>query len=412
MAGLTLTELSHLVFYSKGQLSKVERGLKPPSRELARLCDATLGADGQLAALVTNDVYCVRADGMADCDESTRKMRLPGGMSDGQQQMSRRRLIETGILFFPTSLISKEIYPDRVDDSTLVGTLRSLYDHYRKLGQVTSAAWLLPSLSAHVHSLRELAQASGPRTRQELLLLAARYAEYLGWLAQEAGQDEVALWWTRHASELALAGNDPEFASYGLVRHALVTMYAGDSAWTIELARQAQEGTALPRILGLAAQREAQGHALAGDYDSCMRSLDRARSLLSNKPDDTDRPVIGTTNLSDPAEMVRGWCLYDLGLPLTAAEVIDQQMQSIPDWALRSQVRYGARRALAYASAGEVDHACQLTVGLLDAGAQLGSATIVKDLRSLARTLQRHPKNQAVRAIVPKLWTSLQTTVR
>src|SRR5690606_32590164 len=42
--GFTLTDLSRRVHYSKGQLSKVERGLKPPSRELVRLCDAVLDA--------------------------------------------------------------------------------------------------------------------------------------------------------------------------------------------------------------------------------------------------------------------------------------------------------------------------------------------------------------------------------
>jgi transcriptional regulator with XRE-family HTH domain len=43
-AGLTLTCLARLVHYSKGQLSKVERGIKMPSRDLARLCDVALDA--------------------------------------------------------------------------------------------------------------------------------------------------------------------------------------------------------------------------------------------------------------------------------------------------------------------------------------------------------------------------------
>ncbi|WP_345524574.1 helix-turn-helix transcriptional regulator, partial [Streptomyces echinatus] len=51
-AGLSLTSLSGSVHYSKAQLSKVERGLKVPSRDLARLCDAALGAGGALLALL------------------------------------------------------------------------------------------------------------------------------------------------------------------------------------------------------------------------------------------------------------------------------------------------------------------------------------------------------------------------
>ena len=44
-AGLSLADLSRLVHYSKGYLSKVERGLVLPSAELARLCGDVLGPD-------------------------------------------------------------------------------------------------------------------------------------------------------------------------------------------------------------------------------------------------------------------------------------------------------------------------------------------------------------------------------
>ncbi|XVQ14225.1 helix-turn-helix domain-containing protein [Spirillospora sp. CA-255316] len=49
--GLSLAELSRLVHYSRGHLSKVENGQKPASADLARVCDEALGAGGALAAL-------------------------------------------------------------------------------------------------------------------------------------------------------------------------------------------------------------------------------------------------------------------------------------------------------------------------------------------------------------------------
>lgn len=51
-AGLSLTALSGAVHYGKAQLSKVERGVQSPSHDLARLCDAALGADGALVCLI------------------------------------------------------------------------------------------------------------------------------------------------------------------------------------------------------------------------------------------------------------------------------------------------------------------------------------------------------------------------
>jgi WD40 repeat protein/transcriptional regulator with XRE-family HTH domain len=51
--GLSLAALSGLTHYSKGYLSNVENGRKPPTADLARRLDAVLGADGALIVLVT-----------------------------------------------------------------------------------------------------------------------------------------------------------------------------------------------------------------------------------------------------------------------------------------------------------------------------------------------------------------------
>ncbi|MFE2154257.1 tetratricopeptide repeat protein [Streptomyces lavendulae] len=51
--GWSLSRLSEMVHYSKGYLSRVENGTRVPSLELARLCDDTMGTDGELAQLLT-----------------------------------------------------------------------------------------------------------------------------------------------------------------------------------------------------------------------------------------------------------------------------------------------------------------------------------------------------------------------
>ncbi|MEU8271342.1 hypothetical protein AB0B89_29805 [Sphaerisporangium sp. NPDC049002] len=283
-----------------------------------------------------------------------------------------------------------------------------MFDQYRQLGQTGNPGSLLPTLIAQTHLLRELSAHAGSSTREDLLKLGSRYAEYVGWLAQEAGDERAALWWTQRAVDLAAAGGDHDLAAYGLVRRALVTLYRGDAEHTVELARRAQTSKVPLRIRGLAAQREAQGHALAGDYDACMRSLDVARALFAHHATASDAPVIGSMNLSDSVAMITGWCLHDLGRPKEAAEALDAQLAQVSSRALRTQVRYGARRALAYAVAGEVDHACDLTGRLLDGAMTVSSATIAADLRSLARALARHPLNRSVRALTPELNAALQ----
>ena len=327
------------------------------------------------------------------------------------QPVNRRQLMAAGVVSIPGMGLGKPGGSPNLQGPALLDVLRSLFHQYRQIGQIAPSGLLLPVLIAQTHVLRQLSMSAAPQMRQDLLILGSRYAEYVGWLAQETGDEQAALWWTRRAVDLATEGGAHHFAMYGLVRHALVTLYRNDAEQTIALAKRAQTSKTPMRIRGLAVQREAQGHALMGDYGACMRRLDRARRLLASDEAGLDMPIVGTTNLADPAEMVRGWCLYDLGRPRLAAEVIDSQMSQVPPQALRTRVRYGARRALAYAAAGDVEHACHLTGELLDSAIMLSSATIATDLRRLEWTLSRHPKNASVRSVAPGLGTALRAAI-
>ncbi|AXK32412.1 XRE family transcriptional regulator [Streptomyces armeniacus] len=416
-AGLSLTRLGQLVHYSKGQLSKVERGLKPPGLQLARLCDAALSADGRLAGLVPEQSPEAELPETSD-DGEVWLMQLSTDGSSWFQPVSRRQVVAVGAasavaLGIGAAAASASASADSVsasaaaDGTTLLDGARSLFDQYRRLGQTASPEIVLPALIAQTHTLRELSARTGARTRRGLLTLASRYAEYVGWLTQETGNDQAALWWTDRAVELAAAGGDHDLAAYALVRRALVTFYRGDATQTVELAERAQAAEPPPRIWGLAAQQEAQGHALAGRYDACMRGLDRARVSLAASGPDPDSPVIGTTHLSDPVSMITGWCLHDLGRPREAAEVLDREIAQIPGHALRTHVRYGVRRALAHATAGEIDHACELVRPLFAASEAVTSATTNVDTRRLARTLNRFPDHPAVRELSPYLTAAL-----
>jgi hypothetical protein len=262
---------------------------------------------------------------------------------------------------------------------------------------------VLPPLIAQTHSLEQLAARSGPRGRRTLLLLASRYAEYAGWMAQECGDDTAAIWWTDRAVHLAAAGADTGLATYAQVRRSLISLYRGDIAEAVQLATHALESDAPVRIRGLAAQHLAQGAAADGDHDTCMTSLDHARRLLEQDAADPAEPVLGASHVPDVVSMFTGWCLYDLGRPKQAAALLDQETARIPEHAFRTRARYGVRRALAHAAAGEIDHACRITTDVLPSVRLTHSATISADLRRLSHTLGRHPRNASVRALIPDL---------
>jgi transcriptional regulator with XRE-family HTH domain len=407
-AGLSLGAFAKQVHYSKSHLSKVENEAKPPSPQLARQCDAVLSAGGALAAMVP----VARAEAFGESGADFGEVWLMSMVEDGQIEfgaVSRRVLLAAGMAGLASWSVPAP-QPARRLNKPVVPSFQGIFEHVRALGQSVSPAAVVPVLVGHTHALRLIASQSPPADRDRALVLAARFAEYTGWMAQEAGDDDRALWWTDRAVELAEAGGDTELRAYALVRRALVALYRNDSVATVALAERAQKIGSHPRVRGLAAQREGQGHALVGDYDRCLRALDRASALFDAAArDQDDSPVIGTSTVPDPVAMVTGWCLLDLGRSAEAAEVLRREVARIPQRADRARARYGTRLSLALANAGDIEGACETVTPMLEAVSTVDSATIRADLGNLARTLRRWHTHPQVRQVMPALADALHT---
>ncbi|SDJ67455.1 Helix-turn-helix domain-containing protein [Actinopolyspora mzabensis] len=405
-AGISLAGLAGMVHYSKGYLSKIETGRKQPVPALARVCDSELGAGGELTKLVPETSS--EAPPPSEEDDEVWSMGFARDGTSRLRTVDRRSLLAAGAVSAVSLDTAASGSPAMTERSLEI--FRTMFGQFRELGQTANHAVVLPALLAHTQTLRELAKQATSRDRTEVLSLGSRYAEYAGWMAQEAGEERTALWWTARAAEMADAVGDQDSAEYTWVRRALFALYRNDARRTIELARQARGRGSAPRTRALALQREAQGHALAGDHYSCMRILDRAREAHGSASALTPL-ALGTTNLVDPVAMVTGWCLHDLGRPGEASSVLDREIQRVPAQASRSRARYGVRRALAHAAAGNVDHACALTDRLLDTVDTIESATVTTDLRRLDRTLARFRGNSAVKELVPRLTQSLRARI-
>ncbi|SFI90387.1 helix-turn-helix domain-containing protein [Amycolatopsis sacchari] len=402
--GLSLSGFAGRVYYSKGYLSRVENGLQQPSAEFVRRCDAELAADGELVALTAPPAADPAPARTETGEDGLWMMTMTPDGENAFQPLARREVLRGGA----AALAGLAAVPAAAPAFRLRDSLRhheQLLAAARGLGQVAPPRSVLPMLVGQAQSLRAVARQAGGSAAVEVARVFARTAEFAGWMTQESGDTAAALWWTAKAAEVAASTGDRDAASYALVRQALITLYAGDAATTVDLARQAQvgEGTSR-RVLGLAAQREAQGHALAGNHGECLRALDRAAGhLAAAKAERTGGPVVGTTHVPDPVAVVTGWCLHDLGRPREAAQVLDREIARIPENAVRARLRFGVRRALAHAAAGELEHACELAQGMIAQGAAIGSATVLADFRRFAATVRRWSAHPAVRALEPGL---------
>jgi transcriptional regulator with XRE-family HTH domain len=401
LAGVSLTQLAAMTHYSKGYLSKVECGGKNANPSLAILCDAALGANGALVALVgparrppdePDEPDPVLGDGLWD-------LRLS---PDGGGYLARGDgALDVGSRFGPS------FGADRLagDPAAVLALYADRFTQERSLGQLLSPALVLPALITETHLLIGLADRAQDGTGAGLWRMAAQFAEYVGWMVQETGDDRQALWWTAFAVRLAEKGGDLSLRPYAYFRQSDITLHADDPLGTIGLARQAQEHPeATVRVRGLAVQREAHGHAMLGDREACMRALDRSAELLDEASRvATGTPVLGVHAVPDPTAMARGWCLVDLGRPADAAAVLEDGLAGFEAGATRARARYGVRTALAQVIADEVERACEILEWLADDLRQIDSATVRHDVRLLNREFRRHPNQPRVRDLLPVL---------
>ncbi|HEY0640658.1 MAG TPA: helix-turn-helix transcriptional regulator [Pseudonocardiaceae bacterium] len=412
--GMSLKELSGKVHYSTGHLSKIENERKQPTVELARLCDAVLGADGELTALVGEPRKRTADDGdtagvpggailtvsLAPDGSGLLVPAGPPGPQAGMGALAGLALAGRGARL-------------AAGDDIALRHFRASFDQLRAFGQASSPHLTLSMLAVQFRLVHAIAQQAEGELRQELFRLAARYSELSGWMAQEAGDDRLARWFTAEAVVLAELGGDPHLARYALVRRADMAMYRHDAISTIELAERAGADASVPaRTRAIAALRQAQGHAMNDDREACERLLDRAGLLFELAAvEEAAGPVLGSTNMADPVAMVRAWCLHELGRPAEAAAALDLPVDGMAPHARRPRAVWGARRALAYAYAGEIGRACELATTALDDAEATASATARQDLTALRAILTWWGSNPSVRELLPRLARALHVPV-
>jgi transcriptional regulator with XRE-family HTH domain len=377
----SLAELAVRVHYSRGYLSKIENGVLPPNATVARLADAALDAGGSLAALVPapesghHELVVPALDGGADPDWSGELLAFGDALA------------------IPLALPSAAARAD-AEDLRLETHYQEEFERHRRLGQQLAPGLVLRRMAVDFSTLMEVAETSLlPAAR--LTLLAARYAEFIGWLTQESGRRDLALAWTRRAAAIATRAGGADFAAYTLVREAELAMYERDAATAMELADRAlRHPHATDRTRALAAHRQAQVHALRGEHDACLAALGRAEDLLGAAAAEDrrrvpDGPVVGSSTVGNLGGAIAGWCHYDLGRPHRATELLAEALSRTPDTAHRSRALFGARLALAYEASGELEEMQSVTLQAIEDASLARSASAYGELRGLSRALVR-----------------------
>ncbi|MFC9061196.1 hypothetical protein ACFTXB_24580 [Streptomyces sp. NPDC057074] len=182
------------------------------SRGCATPHSVPMGALIALGTPTAVDSPAVSAPGRVE--EENWKMQLSPDGPNSFGPVGRREVMNAGVASLMTWRSDGSGPASPTAGAGMLEASRSLFTHYRRLGQTVDPGLLLPVLIAQTHTLRELSAQSDRGTRRRLLALGSRYAEYVGWLVQETGDERAALWWTQRAVDLAAAGGDRALAPF------------------------------------------------------------------------------------------------------------------------------------------------------------------------------------------------------
>ncbi|MFJ2861519.1 hypothetical protein [Kitasatospora sp. NPDC087314] len=277
------------------------------------------------------------------------------------------------------------------DPEFFVSHLRGLMPGHYRTANLLGSRYALDSVTRHVQVLDRLQQTTGGSARDEILAIGARTAEFLGWLNQDLGDFEQAMYWSDRAMEWAQESGDDVMTAYLLFRKSNQATARRSAQQAVGLARAAQRSPgATPRIRALAAQQEAQGHALMGNQRFAQAKFDEAHELAAS-PDDEHRDDALDMAYCTPTyiEMQRANCLLELGDPHTAVAMFEAELRTLPPVYRNDQGVYLSRLARAYAVSGEPEQAAAAADRALSIAIDTESARTMAELSAADRALQR-----------------------
>jgi transcriptional regulator with XRE-family HTH domain len=417
-AGLSLRELGQRSLYDYSRISRVERGEHLIDPELVAALDQALGAGGLLTTLrslvqetdgATSGPKILPTGGhhVDDGDSVMLELRTPDGRIV-RVKLSRREfthLLTGGALraVLPAGVgdldqaerVSKVIDEPRRVDSSVLDYFHALLEQHFTADKMLGPRQLLGPVLVQIDVLDGLRRHTRPGTAEPTLRLLAQYAEFAGWLHQDAGDTPAAMYWSDRATQWAQAIGDYQMVAYMLVRKSNIALLNDDAVSVVDLAGAACKvpGSVSPKLHALAAQQEARGWALYGDADHFRHELDIAANLLREHPDDVDEtaPVYLHHYDLDTLEEQSASGYRACGQAETAVAILERKIAATPDRMHRDQGHQLAKLANTVLATTQPDpeRAVELGLRCVTTARSTGSARITKELRTLDRTLTR-----------------------
>lgn len=382
--GLSGNALARKVPCNPAYISRLASGKQQPSRNIVRRLDDALGAGGELVALASaarNGTQAAQETVMVPC--RTRDGRII--FVDVPRRLFLQGSVTTVAAITASLAAPGAPPPDRPSERFLLAR-KVLRDSDNLFGP----RQVIPAATRQTAAVAQAVRQARGADHRELMRIQAQFADLIGWLHQDSGDWQAARHWLDRALEWAHLAGDPGSVAFILARKGQLAADTRGPAEAVALAEAALR-LAAPRtkVAAAAAAYAAHGHALAGERSASARLYDQARDMLGCDGGESpwwaafcDHAYIGVQQAHS---------LAMLGDHKAAADGVRRAIIRLQPGYHRDRGVYLAREAVAYAGAGELEHAAGLGMQALAIGAETLSGRIFSELATLDQMFSARP---------------------
>ena len=287
----------------------------------------------------------------------------------------------------------------------VISSLRMVLEANLQADAQIGPSYLIPAIQAQLPVIEQICRMTRNDDHEEALRIGSQFTEFCGWLYQDSGDNECAMYWTERSLEYAIELDDRRVISYVLMRKSNIATDAGQPGQGLGLANAAlkQRNYLTPRLHAVVLRQRANAYAMLHESSNFARDADEAfkQAIVGTSQDESDLAPYCTPSY---VEMEAGASWVKLNSAKAALPVFEESRTS---WNAVEQVRDRAlclaRLATAYAATGEAEQACAVAEELIAVAGGLSSARVSTQVADLRRSLAPGHQNLAVRDLLRRL---------
>jgi hypothetical protein len=310
-------------------------------------------------------------------------------------------LVPPGLTVFP-SLPAAHL---ESSGTAVISSLRTILETNVQADAQIGPSYLIPAVQGQQPVIEQICRMTRGEDHQEALRLGSQFTEFCGWLYQDFGDYECAMYWTDRSLEYAIELDDRRVISYVLMRKSNIATDSCQPGHGLGLANAAlnQHHQLTPRLRAVALRQRANAYAMLNETTNFVKDVDDAinQAMAGLSQNEYDPAPYCTPSY---VEMEAGASWVKLNAAKSAIPVFEA---SRTQWSAAEQTRDRAlclaRLATAYAATGEAQQACCVAEDLITIAGGLCSARVATQVADLRSALSPWLNDPAVTDLLHRL---------